>query len=161
MLRRSVSFLGCAVLAVFAVACITPPRPDTRDADVAAVRDAEIAWSKDAASKDADKFVAYYADDVSLLLPNMPAINGKEPARAQFKAMFGDPNFSLKFQTVRAEASTGGDFVFTQGTYTSTRSDPKDAKKTISDKGKYLTVWRKQADGSWKAVADMINSDLP
>jgi ketosteroid isomerase-like protein len=41
-----------------------------------------------------------------------------------------------------------------------TMSGPK-GTKPITDKGKYLTVFKKQADGSWKAVADMINSDTP
>jgi ketosteroid isomerase-like protein len=31
----------------------------------------------------------------------------------------------------------------------------------MTDKGKYLTVYTKQADGSWKAVADTMNSDSP
>jgi len=30
-----------------------------------------------------------------------------------------------------------------------------------TEKGKYLTVWKKQADGSWKVIEDMFNSDLP
>jgi len=42
-----------------------------------------------------------------------------------------------------------------------TSSAPKNPKSITTDKGKYLTVFRKQPDGSWKAVADMINSDLP
>ena len=29
------------------------------------------------------------------------------------------------------------------------------------DHGKYVEVWNKQADGKWKAVADIFNSDLP
>ena len=33
--------------------------------------------------------------------------------------------------------------------------------KPITDKGKYLEIWKKHADGSWKCVADMFNSDLP
>ena len=33
--------------------------------------------------------------------------------------------------------------------------------KTVSDKGKYLTVWKKQPDGSWKVLLDIYNSDLP
>ncbi|MGA8191588.1 MAG: DUF4440 domain-containing protein, partial [Candidatus Sulfotelmatobacter sp.] len=38
----------------------------------------------------------------------------------------------------------------------------KDASgKTISDKGKYLTVWKKEADGAWKVLLDTYNSDLP
>jgi ketosteroid isomerase-like protein len=37
-------------------------------------------------------------------------------------------------------------------------TNPK-TKKPATDKGKYLTVYEKQADGSWKAVADTFNSD--
>ncbi len=33
--------------------------------------------------------------------------------------------------------------------------------KQMSDHGKYMVVWRKQADGKWKAVGDMFNSDVP
>jgi len=39
-----------------------------------------------------------------------------------------------------------------------TVTDPK-TKQPITDKGKYLTVYMKQPDGSWKAVADTFNSD--
>ena len=31
----------------------------------------------------------------------------------------------------------------------------------IEDRGKYLTIWRKQADGSWKVQRGTFNSDLP
>jgi ketosteroid isomerase-like protein len=38
----------------------------------------------------------------------------------------------------------------------------KDAQgKPVTDRGKYTEVWKKQADGKWKAVADIWNSDLP
>jgi ketosteroid isomerase-like protein len=107
------------------------------------------------------KFVAYYADDATLLMPNTPALNGKDAIRAALKPMLADPNFSLTFQDTRAEASKGGDMVYTTGAYTMTVSDPKNPKSVTTDKGNYLTVFRKQSDGSWKAVVDMINSDLP
>jgi len=42
-----------------------------------------------------------------------------------------------------------------------TMSNPTAKDQKITDKGKYLTVYRKQADGTWKAAADMINSDMP
>lgn len=158
--RHFCSWFGCAVLFAVTVAC-TSPAPDTRDADVKAVRDKEAAWSKDIASRDVDRFVSYYAADASLLLPNMPALTGKDAIRVALKPMLDDPNFSMTFQPTTVEASKGGDFVYTQGTYAQTTSDPKNPKKTISDKGKYLTVWRKQTDGAWTAVADMTNSDLP
>ena len=125
-----------------------------------AVKDLEIAWAKDAAAKDADKFASYYAEDASVLMPGEPVITGKPAIAAALKPMFGDPNFTLTFQNTRADASKGGDFVYTQGSYTMTTSDAK-TKKPVTDKGKYITIFKKQADGSWKAVADMINSDGP
>jgi ketosteroid isomerase-like protein len=40
-----------------------------------------------------------------------------------------------------------------------TLNDP--SGKPIADHGKYLEIWRKQGDGSWKCIVDMFNSDLP
>jgi len=159
---RYASLVGCAVLFALAAGCATAPAPapDTREADVAAVKSVEAAWSKDAATKDADKFAGYYSDDASVLMPNAPIINGKENIKAAFKPMLADPNFALTFESTHVEASKGGDLVYSVGTYAMTMSAPK-GKKTVNDKGKYLTVFKKQADGSWKAVADMISSDLP
>jgi len=31
----------------------------------------------------------------------------------------------------------------------------------VTDRGKLVEVWKKQADGKWKTVADIFNSDLP
>ena len=37
-----------------------------------------------------------------------------------------------------------------------------DAKgKPVTDRGKYVEAWKKQADGAWKVVEDIYNSDLP
>jgi len=35
------------------------------------------------------------------------------------------------------------------------------AAKQIDDRGKFVVVWKKQADGAWKIVADIWNSDMP
>ena len=132
--------------------------PDTRAADVQAVQDVEAAWAKDANSKDADKWVSYFAEDGSGLYPGGAILNGKAAIKAAMVPILADPNFSLTFQSTRAMASKGGDMVYSQGTYTMTLTDPK-TKKPITDKGKYLTVYTRQADGSWKVVADTFNSD--
>jgi uncharacterized protein (TIGR02246 family) len=146
-------------LFALASACTSTVR-DTRDVDIKAVKAVETAWVRDIATKDADKFASYYAENAALLMPNAPAITGRDNIEAALKPMLADPNFALTFQASKAEASKGGDFVYTVGTYSMTMSSPKD-KKPVTDKGKYLTVFKKQADGSWKAVADMISSDGP
>lgn len=74
--------------------------------------------------------------------------------------LFADPNFTLTFASTRTVASKGGDMAYSQGTYSMTMTDPK-TKKPVTDKGKFMTVYAKQPDGSWKAVADTYNSDAP
>ncbi|MGO9405092.1 MAG: YybH family protein [Terriglobales bacterium] len=160
---RTTSLVLCLALAVLGVACANapaPPPPDTRAADVQAVKDVEAAWIKDVATKDADKFVSYFAEDASGLYPGAGILNGKAAIKTALAPYFADPNFAMTFQSTRAMASKGGDMVYSQGTYTMTMTNPK-TKKPMTDKGKYLTVYTKQADGSWKAVADTYNSDSP
>lgn len=139
--------------------CATTP-PDTHDADVAALKDTEAAWVKDAATKDVEKFVAHYSDDASVLLPNAPIFNGKDAIRGALKPILADPNFALEFSPTRVDVAKSGDLGFTQGPYSMTVTDPA-TKAATTEKGKYLTVYRKQADGSWKAVEDTFMSDAP
>ena len=154
------SMLVSLLLFAFTTACTQAPPPDTHDADVQSLKDAEAAWAKVMAAKDFEKSMSYYADDASLLMANMPAINGKDAIRAAFKPMFDDPNFALAFQGSRIEVAKSADLGYTQGAYTMTVTDPK-TKKPVTDKGKYLTTYKKQADGTWKVVADMESSDIP
>src|SRR5271155_2131122 len=162
---RNTSLTICLALATLTVGCATAPTPtpappDTRAADMQAIKDLEAAWSKDANSKDADKWASYIAEDGSGLYPGGATLNGRAAVKAAVAPMMVDPNFALHFQSTRMMASKGGNMVYSQGTYTMTMTDPK-TKKPMTDKGKYLTVYTKQADGSWKAVADTFNSDSP
>jgi len=158
MLRPRYLF-ACVALFALMTACSSNV-PTSQNADVAAVRGVEAAWVKDIATKDVDKYVSYYSNDASVLLPNEMMITGKDNIKAALKPMLADPNFALTFQSTRGEASKSGDFVYLIGTYSMTSSSPTD-QKPVTDQGKYLTVFKKQLDGSWKAVADMVNSDLP
>ena len=158
---RNTSVIVCLALAVLTVACTNAPAPtppDTRAADLQAVKDVEAAWVKDATSKDPDKWASYFTEDGSGLYPGAGILNGKAAIKAAMAPYLADPNFSLTFQSTRAVASKSGDMVYSQGTYTMTMTNPK-TKKPMTDHGKYLTVYTKQADGSWKAVADTFNSD--
>ena len=50
----------------------------------------EAAWVRDAATKDVEKWVAHYADDASVLLPDTPILTGKEAIRGGLKPMISD-----------------------------------------------------------------------
>src|SRR5277367_2813496 len=144
---QNASLAGCLTLAALTIGCSTAPTPapvppDTRAADVQAVKDVEVAWVKDTGNKDADKWVSYFAEDRSGLYPGGGILTGKAAIKASMAPYFADPNFTLTFQSTRVEASKGGDMVYAQGTYTMTMTNPK-TKKPMTDKGKYLTIYRK------------------
>jgi ketosteroid isomerase-like protein len=142
------------------VALLTGCTPASKPVDYAhELRDAENARMKAANAKDLEAFVAFYADDASILSPNIPIFTGKQPIKDGLKPMLADSQFSMTLMPTRVEVAKSGDLAFTQGPYKMTFSDIRGNK--FEDEGKYLTVWRKLQDGTWKVVEDTMNSDLP
>jgi ketosteroid isomerase-like protein len=74
--------------------------------------------------------------------------------------MTSDPAMSLQFQASKVDVAKSGDLAYTQGSYTLAITDPQ-TKKVVNDHGSYVTAYRKQADGSWKAVEDIVVSEIP
>jgi ketosteroid isomerase-like protein len=121
------------------------------------LRDLDDQWSKAAGAKDVDKTVSYYSEDAVVMPPNAPSATTKEAIRKIWKDLLTDANISWK--TKKVEVAQSGDLAFSSGTYEVTLNDPTGTP--VNDRGKYLEVWKKQSDGSWKCVADAWNSDLP
>jgi ketosteroid isomerase-like protein len=67
-----------------------------------------------------------------------------------------DKNNHLTWTPVHADMAASGDLGYTYGTY-EFRSIGKAGKPSI-EYGKYVSIWKKQKDGSWKVVMDMGNS---
>ena len=134
--------------------------PDTHDADVKAISDSEAQWNQEWAAKDVDKVAAHYADDAVVMTPGAPATKGAAAIRSELQEMMKDPGFALKFHASMVDVSKSGELGYTQGSYEMTMSDPK-THKPMTDHGSYVTTYRKQADGSWKAVADIATSEVP
>ncbi len=157
-MKRFVTLCAITAMAFTMTAC--NQTPDTHDADVKAIQNDEAQWNQDWAAKDQDKIVAHYADDAILIVPESPSTSGKEAIRAALKHMVADPTVSLKFQPTKVEVAKSGDLAYTQGTYTLTLTDPQ-SKQLINDHGSYVTTYRKQSDGTWKAVVDIATSEVP
>jgi uncharacterized protein (TIGR02246 family) len=154
--------LALAVILVGCTPAATPPAPapDTHDADVKALHDLEAAWVQNFATKDVDKVASVYADDASVYLPGTPVISGMTAIKAALTPMLADKNYAITFAATGIEVAKGGDVAYSHGTFSQTSTDPK-TKKAVTEKGKYLTIYKKQADGGWKAVEDSINNDGP
>jgi ketosteroid isomerase-like protein len=133
--------------------------PDTRPADEAAIRKADTDWSNSAQSKQVDAWVAYYSDDAAVLPPNEPMATGKEAIRKSIGDLLALPGLSLKWTPSKVEVARSGDLGYSYGAYEMAAKDPKG--NPVNDKGKYVEVWKKQSDGTWKCAVDTFNSDLP
>ena len=160
MTRKLFTLLSIAFAAVTMSCSQAPKSAETHDTDVQAIKDLEAQWNKEYEAKDVDRIVGHYTDDAVMMAPGAPPSVGKAAIQSILKQMVGDNALSLKFQANRVEVASGGDMAYTQGSYTMTMTDPA-TKKPINDKGSYVTVYKKQADSSWKAVSDIASSATP
>ncbi|MBI3406630.1 MAG: DUF4440 domain-containing protein [Acidobacteria bacterium] len=122
-----------------------------------AIRTLAGEWWKSGAAKDANKFVSFYSEDAELNPPNAPVARGKEAILKVFAGLFGAPGFKIAGRPVSVEAAKSGDYAFETGTFELTMKDA--AGKLVTTPGKYIVVWKKQADGTWKAYRDIFNAD--
>jgi ketosteroid isomerase-like protein len=145
-----------AALFLFAFACsMLAADPKIEQA----LRDLNEQWSKAAGAKDVDKTVSYYADGAIVMPPNGPSATTKEAIRTLWKDLLANPGAAISWKTTKVEVAQSGDLGYTSGAYEFTMNDA--TGKAVPDHGKYLEVWKKQADGKWKCVMDIWNSDLP
>jgi uncharacterized protein (TIGR02246 family) len=135
-----------------------------QQADTSAISDALKAdttqWNADWAARDATKIASHYADDAVMIDPGFDPSDGRQAAQQAVAEALKDPNFTLTFAADRTDAASSGDMAYVQGHFTATQTDPATHAK-VSQSGSYVTVYRKQADGSWKAVADIASAGAP
>lgn len=158
-MTRFCVLMCCVALLGLTWSCAKQTVHDSREADARAVRESEIEASNALGAKDLERLVSFYADDASLFFPNTLIVTGKDAIRQTWKTVLAIPSFAMSFQIVKVEVSRSGDLAYGHGTYTRTWNDA--AGKPVTDKGKYVIVYKKQPDGKWKVVADIGNSDLP
>jgi ketosteroid isomerase-like protein len=126
-------------------------------ASEAEVRAADAQWAKAAAARDVEGTIAYYSDDAVVMPPNFAMAMDKGAERKAWSEIL-TPGTEVSWTAGKVEAAKSGEFVYDVGIYTVIT---KSKGKQTTDGGKYLAVWKKQADGKWKAVAATWNSDKP
>lgn len=147
-------WLVITALAVLGAGCA--PQVDL-EAERTALLNADQAWSQTA--PDLDQFMSFVADDASMFPFDAPIATGKEAIRAVFSELSSAPGFAVSWSATGAEVARAGDLGYTIGTFELTVNDAEG--NPVTTVGKYVTVWKKQADGQWKVVADIFNRDAP
>jgi len=112
-------------------------------------------WSKAAEARNVEQVASFYADDAIAYPPGAPAAVGHKAAHDLWAQGFADPSYQVSWKTNGAAVDrTMG---WTTGTYQESYKGPDG--KTVTSVGKYVCVWRKGADGTWKAIRDIWNPD--
>lgn len=139
--RRSLLLTAAALPAA---GCATRPAPPSREAAIAEVRAAEMAFAATMARRDAAAFAGYVADDAVFINGGSP-LRGK-PAVVEFWArFFSGPTAPFSWQPEIVEVAGDGGLGYSEGPV---------ALPTGAVFARYFSTWRREADGRWRVVFD-------
>lgn len=143
------------VLALALAACAPAAQPGQTDEDYAAIDAARAAFVEAISAGDMAKAAEIYADDAVVMASNAPAVHG----RLAVQEMLGGYPPIGDFKISVSETKGGAGLVTVRGQYSMNLMSPG-APAAVADTGKFVEVWMKQADGSWKMVWDIWNTDI-
>jgi ketosteroid isomerase-like protein len=108
-------------------------------------------------SGDTERYVGLIADDAVLMPPNAPPVIGKDAIRSWNREM--SKQFQIqKYASVDDEVIVAGEWAFRRATIDWTLA-PTGSGKPIRDSGKYIIIYRRQANGTWRVARDIWNSN--
>ena len=106
---------------------------------------------------DIDAFLSFVADGAHFMPFGAPLAQG-DAIRTTWEGLISMPGFGLEWRATGAEVAASGDIGYTIGTFELIAE--QDGTEMLTE-GKYVTIWHKQADGSWKLQVDSFNANGP
>ncbi len=170
MFTRSSIIVGCTAVALLAACSAPGGTADSTATGMAAgtlaeANPAEVRTTIEAANQraaagmvagDLTAALSSYSDDAVMMMPGMPMMTGRPAIEAGMKGMMDMMKVNAAtFNT--QDVMVGGDMAVETGTFEMTTT--MKGAKPMTEKGKYMTLWKRQADGSWKAIRDINNTD--
>ena len=112
------------------------------------------AWSKVAASREIEKTLSYWSDDAVVISGGDATMKGKDAIRAMVKGSYENPSFQISWEPRSVDISASGDMGYL---LEDTQIIVNDSTgKPVTSHYNSITVWKKQRDGSWKNVLDVL-----
>lgn len=144
-----------AALALLASGCSSTSSSFDSD-DRESIETTAEAWRLFVSQRDVSSVGALYTRDAVLMPPNSGVVRGRAGIEDFFAAF---PEIQ-DLKTVLLEIEGDGDLAYVWGTYSMNLVLPG-SSPPVADRGKYVEIWRRQEDGSWRIDRDIFNSDLP
>jgi ketosteroid isomerase-like protein len=147
----SAQFARAQMLEPSAPATTTNPLADPgMNPGKALLFDLEARFAKDVAARGGAGFASWFADDGVTLGNGAAPVVGK--VAIERSANWSPATYQLTWTPTDAAMGPSGDMGYTWGHY---EGHSKDANgNPVTNSGRYMTIWRKQKDGSWKVVLD-------
>jgi ketosteroid isomerase-like protein len=150
--------LAAAFVSAFVMACAAQPASESAtfpETDASAIRAASSAFQTAVRDTAWTTSASFYTNDVVFGPPNGPAISGPDAIVAFARGFPPFRDFTLR----EVDLDGRGDLAYVYGKYSWVLLLP--GQPATPDSGKYIAIWRKQADGSWKITREIFNSDVP
>jgi len=117
----------------------------------------ESQFAKDVAAKGGAAFALWAAPDAVMLGNGAAPVVGR--VAIEKAANWLPNNYQLTWTPTDAMMGPSGDMGYTWGHF---EGRSKDASgNPVETSGRYMTIWRKEPDGSWKFVMDAGANDAP
>jgi ketosteroid isomerase-like protein len=145
--------------ALTAAACTPEPAAARQDPDAARAEllQTDREWAALVARRGpVEEILSYWTDDARVLSPGEEAIVGKDALRRMVQSSFEIPGFSITWEPDHVQVAASGDLGYTTGWNTMTLPGADGSPVTL--RNRYITVWRKEADGRWRCEYDMWNA---
>jgi uncharacterized protein (TIGR02246 family) len=130
----------------------------TIDADLEAIEQTFEELGKAARAADWTAMANCFSTDAVIMPSNEATIVGRDAFQAWNEAAYSGVTLE-EFDAMTEEIEISGDLAFARGTYRMTMKPAEG--KPIRDIGKFIEIWQRQADGSWKISHEIWNSDKP
>ena len=119
--------------------------------------DLEARFAKATAEGGGPAFASFFADDAVTLSNGKAPVSGHAAIAAE--TTWSPKDYQLTWTPEGGQMGSSGDMGFTWGHYEGRAKDRNG--NAVVTKGRYMTIWRKQADGGWKVVLDSSNDEPP
>ena len=155
-MKRPLLLLICS-LPLFLISCTQQQAEFDSASARKAIEDANAKMSSYAAKGESVEFANLYTDDAIVLPPNSTMVQGHDAIESYWASTLrlGKVNVKLNIKDVYGS----GDIGVETGNYDLTIQP--EGVPPILDHGKYMVIWQKQGDNSWKLKRDMWSSDPP
>ena len=128
------------------------------EADVEALKEENRKYDDAFSSGNLDGLVALFTDDAVQMPNNAPIVVGKDEIRSRAEENFANNTFKLT-ATVE-DIKVSGDWAYVRGNVINITT-PKGDGADVTEEGKWIAVYQRQSDGSWKIYSEIWNLDAP